>query len=208
MVWHTLGLRDVDHAAARHVVRMQLVHDPVTTVPVRRPGERQAHVVAAEVTGEAVHVGVVSLQAEEVPAAEVGHEARVLARAQARVAGDDLEGVTERLAHAGSNSRKAGASPSFDPITFCPTHCQTDEEVRAARIAPKFWTGSPWNPSMNCFAPSTVSPSVRDQVPLPSKLTTPTRKASFLTTLRAMRSFAWAKTASSRPAGSCPASNR
>src|SRR4030067_1068734 len=48
----------------------------------------------------------------------------------------------------------------------------------------------------------------RDQVPLPSKLMTPSFRRSFFTTLRAMRFFTWAKTVSSNPAGHCSARRR
>jgi hypothetical protein len=43
----------------------------------------------------------------------------------------------------GSSSRNAVASPSLEPMVLCPTQGQTDDEVCAARSAPKVCSDEP-----------------------------------------------------------------
>ena len=106
----------------------------------------------------------------------------------------------------GNTVRNAGDSPSLAPMNSMSKQGLTIDEVNTARREPSVHRAPP-APHDDSLAPST-SWLVLDQLPLPSKLTTPSEHKSFCTTLRLSNSRTCAQSVSRKPSGFCFAAIR
>lgn len=71
---------------------------------------------------------------------------------------------------------EAPSAPRDQSMAAAATRRQTDDEVSVAQSAPNVCREEPSASYDDCRAPSAASPSVQDQVPLPSMLRTPSAR--------------------------------
>jgi hypothetical protein len=103
-----LGVLDVGLGIASDSAGEQLAHDGVAAVLLGGSRQGLADGIVLGLAGKAVQAGLVALEAEQLPAAELGHERGVLTGAEARVARDDPELPAELVADPGEQLAEGG----------------------------------------------------------------------------------------------------